>query len=411
MARVSSAPTETMNRISSARSLGTASSHRSQASDMSTFEMHLPRVTEHIEMRLSRGMRWGLSSECAGAGKMAKVCEETGVTYNVTVEPNGRRMNLKEIDRMELRDLHGDAFELGVPEVRFNDVMMDAIVDERHDRGEFRKERLRKFNTHRFMPALVTERLVPCWRAGMGAKPTDQMTPAEEFKQRIKEACEAANVNTRGDVVQAKTGKKDRTSHHQQHRGKDAFVMPTVSVAMKRQLKAKHRRPDRTWRVSGVLDVHEALHPPVRVFDSGGIGPVWEELEKERALEHKRSKKDWLSHDVVPSGIAAPSSEEVDWIREESKNNLQTLRSEYKQRRDKHQRGSTSNRGESSFEKFFQSCKAKAKTVAEEAVKAAAAEKVQTAKPFDLSLGIALSKAPVEARGADLGLTAPQSGT
>merc|ERR1711912_13472 len=126
-------------------------------------------------------------------------------------------------------------------------------------------------------------------------------------------------------------------------------------------------------------------------FESGGIGPVWEELERERVLERKRNKKEWLGTDVIPSGVAAPSSEEVQWIREESKDNLESLRAEYDLRREKHQRDAAKKRGESSFEKFLQSRKEKQKASAHEAAKAAAAEKVQLAKPFELSLGLTLS--------------------
>jgi len=77
----------------------------------------------------------------------------------------------------------------------------------------------------------------------------------------------------------------------------------------------------------------------------------------------------WLSHDVIPAGIATQYSDDVHDIREQSRMNLQSLRMQYEQRRSNHQRNVTV-RGESDFEKWFRERKAKKKIAAEEAARA-----------------------------------------
>merc|ERR1719162_544864 len=114
-----------MNRVSSVRSVGTSRSLKSDASEPSAFERLLPQASESIEINLPKGLPFALSAHLAGQSKMAKILENTGTTYNVTVEPNGRRINTKELMRMVDNAPVGDLFEENaMPQVRYNDLVL-----------------------------------------------------------------------------------------------------------------------------------------------------------------------------------------------------------------------------------------------------------------------------------------------
>lgn len=372
-----------MNRISSVRSIATASSHKSaHGSELSSFEKILPQAPENIEMTIPRGMRLALSSSARWAGhlKAVKVVQGFGatptcqaLTYNVTVRPNGRKINMKELLKkpvIESDDL------LALPQVRFNDAVLDAIIDERHSRSVFRQERLRKFNTHRFVPALVTERLVPCWRTSG----SQGFSPAMEAAQKIKDACAATSLDLQD---KPKKGRRKRQKE-------TAFVMPTMAMAMKRRTKVEVVPP--CWRNIGVLDLQR--HPPIAELDAGGGGlPILEQLEKDKIADSMEARKLWLSHDVLPAGVSKPKwSEEVQEIREQSKVNLRSLHSKYAKKRSGHQRHAADN-SDSTFEKYMHDCKVKSKLAAEEAAKAASAKKSEPSKMLDFGgLGFSLGK-------------------
>jgi len=382
-----------MNRNGSLRSFASSSQ---DSAKLSAFQQILPQSSENMELRIPRGMRFTHSSQLAGCGKMAKIHAVTGRSYNFTVEPLGRKIMPKEFWKFsdELQD--EDSAKTELPEVRFNDAVLDAIIDERHHRTNFRKERLRKFASHRFVPALVTERLVPCWRAAGSSKDAVASNPAQEASQRLEAAYEEMRARSKSPVLDTRSERR-KFQKERRRRRNEKLVTPTMSVAMKRQEKVEVPPP--CWRPNGILDVHDDLHPQ-QYFESGGCGPMWEEVEKERVREHWEAKKQWLSHDVLPAGIAMPWSEGVQEVRELSKSNLQGLRLQYDKKRNLHKK-SINSRTESGFEKYLQECKAKDRLAAAEAARAAATEKASSANKFDLGgLGLSLGKQRAEASAA-----------
>jgi len=368
-----------MNRISSVRSIATA------CSELSSFEKILPQAPENVEMTVPRGMRVALSSAGRWSGhlKGVKVVQGFGAaptcqakTYNVIVRPNARKINMKELLKKPFvvsEDLPA------LPEVRFNDAVSDAIIDERHSRSAFRMERLRKFSTNRLVPALVTERLVPSWRSSG----SQGFSPAMEASQKIKDACAATSLD-----LQEKPTKKGRRKRQKE----TAFVMPTMAMAMKRRTKVEvYEGNAPTWRKCGILDV-DAFRQAVPEFDTGGGGlPILEQCAKDKIAEGMEAKKLWLSHDVRPAGVSKPKwAEEVQGIRQHSKVNLQSLHSKYAKKRSGHQRQAADN-SEGNFEKYMHDCKVKDKLAAEEAAKAASAKKIEPSKMLDFGgLGFSL---------------------
>lgn len=373
-----------MNHVSSVRSLGTASSRRSQKSESSTFEKILPQEAENLDVRLPRGMRFALSM-ARQPGKAAKTLEDTGRTYNVIVEPHGRTDMVKEMLRHGEAAIPEEDYEHELPVVRYEDPAMDAIIDERHDRSVFRKERIQKFQTHRFVPALVSDRLVPCWRSAAGS---NEACPAAEAQRKLKAAMLAVQaLNASRKPAGAEKNKKKERRRYQRL----AFITPTVSMAMKRQKKAAVEPLG--WQVTG-NESGDVLHQQTSAFESGGVGPCWEEVDAKNKIEARENRRQWLSHDVIPAGTGRPCSKEVQEIRDQSKINLQSLRTQYGSQRTAHQKRMGSST-QSSFDRYYD-YKVKEKREKDEADrKAAEAKPEEPPLAFAagcLSLGFGQSK-------------------
>merc|ERR1712139_234363 len=113
--------------------------------------------------------------------------------YSVTVEPRGRKNMIKEILRYGDSACAEEAPLPPKPKVKFDHPVKDAIVEERYERTVFRSQRLSKFNTHRFVPALVSERLVPCWRS---VDNRAEHTPAAQAQRKLEAAVIAMSART-----------------------------------------------------------------------------------------------------------------------------------------------------------------------------------------------------------------------
>mmetsp|Transcript_103507 Transcript_103507/g.179761 ORF Transcript_103507/g.179761 Transcript_103507/m.179761 type:complete len:402 (-) Transcript_103507:98-1303(-) len=322
-----------MNHVTSRASLATSASQKSLASastSPSLFETILPQEAENIETHLPRGMRFALSPQLVGHGKVADVLKQSAKTYNVTIEPHGRRGIKGDMIKEFLK--YGDVeaptvdFGLELPKVRFGDAVQDSIVDERYERSIFRKERLRKFNLHRHIPALVTPRLVPFWRGSLREQ-TNKQSPAQEAQARIEEALRSLYVKKRKHKRNIKSAKYNTIP---------VVLTPTVSTAQKRQNKVEPEPPN--WQIGSVASAHEIMHPTYDAFEGEGSGTVADEMKEKEFKEYQENKERWLSNTMLPAGkTPSRGSQQIAEVREKGKANLQSLRNEYQQKLDKFQ--------------------------------------------------------------------------
>lgn len=339
-----------MNHVTSRASLGTASSQKSLASTGSSlFGSILPQEAENIETHLPRGMRFALSPDLVGHGKVAEVLKQSAKTYNVTVDPDGRTKLKGDMIKEVLR--YGDSptpsaenYGIELPKVRFGDAVQDSIVDERYERSIFRKERLRRFNLHRHIPALVTPRLVPFWRGSL--REVNKNTPAQEAQARIEEALRSLYVKKRKHKRNIRTAKYTTVPVN---------LTPTVSTAQKRQNKIEPEPP--SWAITSEANKHDILHPTHDCFDHDGAGTVQDQLKEREQKEYKENKDKWLSNTMLPAGrTPTRGSQQIAEVREKGKANLQNLRSEYQQKLDKFQQKQKKRQEagpQSSFQRFW----------------------------------------------------------
>jgi hypothetical protein len=355
---------------------------------MSTFEQILPRESEELQMILPKGMRFALNPNLGGYGKDNKLRDTSMKTYDVIVDPNARTNMVKESLRYRADDESKHEELMKLPRVKFNDAVRDAIVDERHQRTVFRRERLRKFNTHKHVPALVTNRLVPCWREP--TKLSKQNTPAAEALKTLRHAVATTAPENAERTKAAKMFKKSTRRQYDKKAAPWAYITPTLSAAMKRQEKVEPSERD-SWQMTSASTAKEALHPRMAAFDNGGTGPIWEEIRERELKEHHESKQQWLAHDVLPGGKGiSPIAEEIKEIRQQAQVGLQSLETMYGKRREAFRklpdRGATQ-----SFEKYCREYKKKAKMAEEQAAKKEVEEK-PTFSPLAAALNLGLSK-------------------
>jgi hypothetical protein len=358
-----------------------------EMAEFSTFEQILPHESEELRMVLPKGMRFALNPRLGGYGKEIKPRDTSMKTYDIVIDPNARTNMVKESLRYrpDAASKHDELTTL--PRVRFNDAVRDAIVDERHQRTVFRRERIQKFNTHKHVPALVTDRLVPCWRYPHSL--TKQKTPAALALRRLQDAVAATAPENAERTKVAKMFKKSSRRQYGKKSAPWAYVTPTVSAAMKRQEKVDPAGDD--WRVVNVSTARELLHPRIAAFDNGGAGPIWDEIRERKIKEHQESKEQWLAHDVLPGGKGiSPLAEEIKEIRQQSQDGLQSLEKKYGRRREAFRKlpdlGATQ-----SFDKYCKEYKKKAKLAEEQAAKKEVEEK-PTFSPLAGALSLGLSK-------------------
>lgn len=316
----------------------------------------MPHEAEDIETHLPRGMRYALSPQLVGHGKVADLLKQSGKPYHVTVEPQGRKAvkgdMIKEILKYGDTEAPTVDFGLELPKVRFGDAVQDAIVDERFERAVFRKERVQKFNLHKHIPALVTPRLVPFWRGKKEENP-EQKSPAEEAQLRIEEALRSLYVKRR---------KHKRKRNQKVYSTVPVMLTPTLSTAQKRQVKVEPEPP--SWMISSVSSAQKIMHPPYE-SDSGEMGTVADKVKEKKRREYEESKEKWLYNDMIPPGrTPSQGSQQIAEVREKGKANLQVLRSEYQQKLDKFQQKQRKRQesGEtSSFQRYWAEWKVKEK--------------------------------------------------
>lgn len=363
-------------------------------SDLSTFEQIVPQEPEELKTMVPRGMRCALSSKLGGYGRHNKMSTHSSKIYNVLIEPHGRKNMVKEILR------YGDTaspfdVEAGtvLPQVRFDHGVLDAIIDERCARASFRAERVSRFKTHKYVPALVTERLVPCWRS---ADTQSQATPAWLAQKNLETAVALSKEkNAKSNKVAKKFKGTARRHYNTDVRAANTWVtsIPTVSHAMKRTEKVLVEDFDENdWQISSISEAKELMHPPGLCLDNGGAGPAWDELREKEIAEFRESRSRWLAHDVKPGGKQpSPVAGEIAEIRQNGKPGLKTLQAQYATKREVFQKAPRHS-AEQSFQRFCDEKKAKAQALeAEAAAKLAAERKPEGFYGGLLSLG--LSKA------------------
>jgi len=345
---------------------------------LSLFEQHLPQDLENVHSVLPRGMRYALSSRLGGYGRHNRLREGVAKIYDITVKPKGRKHMVKE----GLRYGESGEPQHGSPPplpVSFDDPVMDAIVDERHSREVFRGERLLKFNKFKHVPALVSQRLVPCWRGD----DRDESTPSAQMRKVIEDKIEESRAKS--DAVSVGDNKSKVSRKQRRKIGRSVTVVPTMSIAMKRTERFLAPLCGGTsgsdWHMTSVSEARELLCPHIPALENGGVGPAFDALRELKLLEEEESKDLWLAGDVKPGGKTVTSAEEqTSEIREASRLKLSQLSLQYEERRDAFQR--TPDRDAmKSFQRFCSQHKAKAKAAAEEAIKAIAKQQAQQRTP------------------------------
>lgn len=378
-----------------------------EESELSTFESILPQEPEQIQMVLPRGMRFAYSSALGGYAKKKKLDQNNSKTYEVTVQPNGRTNMVKEILRYGDTAVpdSGPDFVLKEPPVKFNHAVMDEIVSERHERTIFRRERLQKFSTHRFVPALVSDRLVPCWRSA--SKVENVNTPAAHAHQRLElVANEMAEANSRFTTANRKyKNSSQRRKYKKQAMMKLNVITPTIAAAMKR---SRRVTPEPLgWQIGGSSEAKENLQGAVDAFENGGAGPAWDELREKRLMETRDCRRQWLSHDVIPAGtVPSPAEVESQDVRQSCKPRLQALQAVYAKKRAAFQETGEDRGAYASFEAYCKDHKMKAKQAAEEQARIAAEEEEKKKKECVLAgvLSLGLSKHRATQSDVSIGL-------
>jgi len=365
-------------------------------SDLSTFEQIVPQELEELKTMVPRGMRCALSSKLGGYGRHNKMSTQSTKIYNVVIEPHGRKNMVKEILRYGDTASPFDAATGAVlPQVRFDHGVLDAIIDERCARASFRAERVSRFKTHKYVPALVTERLVPCWRSA-DTHAQCQATPAWLAQKNLETAVTLMKEkNAKSNKVAKKFKGAARRSYNMDARAANTWVtsIPTVSHAMKRTEKVQIEDFDENdWQISSISEAKGLMHPQGLCLDNGGAGPAWDELREKETAEFRESRSRWLAHDVKPGGKQpSPVAGEIAEIRQNGKSGLKNLQAQYTTKREIFQKAPRHS-AEQSFQRFCDEKKAKAQALeAEVAAKLAAERKPEGFYGGLLSLG--LSKA------------------
>jgi len=328
--------------------------------------------------------------------------------YSVTVEPHGRKNMVKEILR------HGDTAapeQPPLPErpaVKYHHAIKDAIVEERHDRQVFRMERLGKFKTHRFVPALLSERMVPCWRS------TDNQdhTPAAEAQKKLAEAAKTLRRDTFNKAGFPTNGKEPRSRKYKAHKivAPKLSIFPTMSAALKRTGKVEVEQHEVEWNICNIPE-----HPGLEALGNGGAGPAWDELREQKAQEDHENRSMWLAHDVKPGGkMVSPVVEEIKEIRQKGKHRLKSLSAQYEKKREAFQNAPEYSAMES-FHRYCAEKKAKAKAETLEAAKLFERKPEQNAGITGfgltgmLNLGVSKNRVSQPPTTTDLGLTTSPS--
>lgn len=354
---------------------------------LSTFEQILPQESSEIQTILPKGMRFALNPHLGGYSKDNKLRDTSTKVYDVIVDPNARTNMVKESLRYRPDGDGKNDPHMTLPRVKFNDAVRDAIVDERHQRTIFRRQRIQKFNTHKHVPALVTDKLVPCWR-----DPTSlhkQKTPAAEALRRLQQAVALTAPENAERSKVAKMFKKSVRRQYDKKSAPWAYVTPTVSAAMKKQERVESERDD--WQLVGATTAKELMHPKISAFGNGGAGPIWDEIRERRVKEHHESKQQWLAHDVLPAGKGVSAvAEEIKEIRQQSQEGLQSLEAKYEKRREAF-RKLPHRDATQSFDKYCKEYKKKVKIAEEQAAKKEVEEK-PTFSPLAGALSLNLSK-------------------
>lgn len=331
-------------------------------SSLSLFEQHLPQDLEDVHCVLPRGMRYALSARLGGYGRHNRLREGAAKIYDITVKPKGRKHMVKEILRYGESGEPQHGVTTPVPKVAFDDPVMDAIVDERHSREVFRGERLLKFNKFKHVPALVSQRLVPCWRGDE----RDDSTPAAQMRRVIEDKIEESRAKSDAvSVGEGASNNKSKVNLARKHgRKTSAIVVPTISMAMKRVDRALAPLCVGTsgsdWHITSVSEARELLHPQMPALENGGAGPASDALRELKLLADEESKALWLAGDVLPAGKAATlAAQQSSEIREASKFKLSLLSLQYEKKRDTF-RKTPDRDAMKSFERFCSKHKAKA---------------------------------------------------
>jgi len=365
-------------------------------SELSLFEQILPDEAESMQVVLPRGNKFALTSKKGGSGKQHKVTlsETNAKVYNCTVIPRGRRNMVKEIlkygETAAPAVTHIRGFDL--PHVPFEDETLNAIVQERHQRSAFRQERLTRFKAHRYVPALVTERLVPCWRS------TDDKaeTPAVLAQQKLASIVTSMADRNAQPVKKPAKGFFSRRQYKKKVITLQKCFTPTVSTAMKRAVRGSAHNfddEDERWQINGKEETRALLHPIVPALDNGGAGPAADELREVKLREDHENRSLWLAHDVKPGGRSpTPAAEEIEALRHSGKSQQRALQAQYEKRREVFQ--NTPDGGAmKSFRQFCENHKTKEKEAAAEAVKCAAEKAKEQAQPaFSMILSLGIGK-------------------
>lgn len=277
--KVGSAKSLVLQKVGSAKSLLTAdtTAAHSSCAEESIFDQNLPQDTEALTIDLPRGMRFALGQSLAG--EVTDPLVRSHRTYYVTVEPNGRQLSARERFKPRLDPIAAEHPANAPTSMRFHDAAMDAVIEERHGRADFRKQRLTAFNLKKNVPALCCSRLVPSWReigGGGAVEAKKKLDAAMEFMQDRKEKDES----------------KSRAKKQ-----KARFVTPTLSMANKRTNKVE--LDSERWSASGGSAAKELLTGEQRRYIPGDLGgmalcdaKVHERRVHEKEGKQKRMKPD-----------------------------------------------------------------------------------------------------------------------
>jgi len=380
------------------------------------FNQTLPAEAEDLTVEVPRGLKFALDAKLMG--QVPKDTEDVNKNlriYNVLVEPSVRLPTAKELFHPVLRT--EDTAAVGHPDVKFNNEYMDAVIDEKHDRADFRSQRLKHFRNHKYVPALVTPRLVPPWRAEGAAEIAVKVTsPAGDARRKIEEAW---------THLTELTGRDQFT--------KRAFNEPTLANSLKRVEKVEDRCPSAeetaSWVCARVCDADWKRHvgrvtpsktPTLHellVMEADGdaegsrnmpapTGKI-DECKTLSAPPGSVSKPKWKIQCTTQASRQAASS--IHEIREKSRDQLRDLREEYQSKRTMFQGEKNAKDKMSSFEKKMAKLR-DAPPVVEEVV-----VKEEEPKPMAeflgiFSRGIAMVKENVEVSPAEEEKNKPVSG-
>eukprot|EP00927_Polykrikos_kofoidii_P056741 TRINITY_DN50819_c0_g1_i1.p1 TRINITY_DN50819_c0_g1~~TRINITY_DN50819_c0_g1_i1.p1 ORF type:complete len:423 (-),score=78.70 TRINITY_DN50819_c0_g1_i1:210-1478(-) len=378
-------------------------SPRGLPSEPSVFEQRLPQDVEDITVQIPRGLRFALHEKLAGFSEAGDDISTRPVKqYVVKVEPHARDGSKQlQLRRLARGNRKPHSVKLELPEVRFDDTVKDAIIDERHGRAVFRSDRLQSWDMNKHVPCLTCPKLIPSWR---GATAEEVDTPAVEAQKKIQAAFQMMQEKRRSTRI----GRKRRMR----------FVTPTFSIAMKRNQKVLPQNDHGLWMMTGETEARRNLFAPHEhnAAEYDGLAKC-DALLKRAQEEVKQAKQRFVGDPLIrPTGVVPVSllderqaevEAHVADVRCKGKEMLQSLKFAYDNKRETFKKATKARGTESAFDRFYTDYKANQRSLEERKQQAMKEQEEMKAKHVRsslanvMSLGLARVKKDEPRRGSE----------